>query len=153
MKINSAVKLGTVATFAAVLLAACGSNSSSSTASKQTLNWMESSALPSMDASTATDVVSGETINNTGEGLLRIGKNSKTYPGVAKSYKVSRMGKLTPSIYGSLSGVTGTKLQLKISFMPGNGQLIPRLLHNTLTCMRQWRTLTPSSIRRRLFRH
>ncbi|WP_369957468.1 peptide ABC transporter substrate-binding protein [Levilactobacillus brevis] len=93
MKINSAVKLGTVATFAAVLLAACGSNSSSSTASKQTLNWMESSALPSMDASTATDVVSGETINNTGEGLLRIGKNSKTYPGVAKSYKVSKDGK------------------------------------------------------------
>ncbi|WP_203640927.1 peptide ABC transporter substrate-binding protein [Levilactobacillus andaensis] len=93
MKINSAVKLGTVATFAAVLLAACGSSSNSSESSKQTLNWMESSALPSMDSSTATDVVSGETINNTGEGLLRIGKNSSIHPGVAKSYKVSKDGK------------------------------------------------------------
>ncbi|AKP65174.1 ABC-type oligopeptide transport system, periplasmic component [Levilactobacillus koreensis JCM 16448] len=93
MKINSAVKLGTVATFAAVLLAACGSSSNSSESSKQTLNWMESSALPSMDASTATDVVSGETINNTGEGLLRIGKESSIHPGVAKSYKVSKDGK------------------------------------------------------------
>ncbi|TGD20173.1 peptide ABC transporter substrate-binding protein [Levilactobacillus suantsaiihabitans] len=94
MKINSAVKLGTVATFAAVLLAACGSSSSSSSeASKQTLNWMESSALPSMDSSTATDVVSGETMNNTGEGLLRIGKNSSIHPGVAKSYSKSKDGK------------------------------------------------------------
>ncbi|WP_367296330.1 peptide ABC transporter substrate-binding protein [Levilactobacillus yonginensis] len=94
MKINSAVKLGTVATFAAVLLAACGSSSSSSSeASKQTLNWMENSALPSMDLSTSTDVVSGETENNTNEGLLRFGKNSKTLPGVAKSYTKSKDGK------------------------------------------------------------
>ncbi|NLR08855.1 MULTISPECIES: peptide ABC transporter substrate-binding protein [Lactobacillaceae] len=94
MKINSAVKLGTVATFAAVLLAACGSSSSSSNeASKQTLNWMENSALPSMDSATATDVVSGETLNNTNEGLLRFGKNSSIHPGVAKSYKVSKDGK------------------------------------------------------------
>ncbi|MFC6274359.1 peptide ABC transporter substrate-binding protein [Levilactobacillus tangyuanensis] len=93
MKINSAVKLGTVALFSAVFLAACGSSSSSSDSSKQTLNWMENSALPSMDTSTATDVVSGETTNNTGEGLLRFGKNSKTLPGVAKSYSKSKDGK------------------------------------------------------------
>lgn len=97
MKINSAVKLGTVATFAAILLAACGSSSSSNggatQAKDQTLNWMESSALPSMDISTATDVVSGETLNNTNEGLLRMGKNSKTHPGVAKSYSKSKDGK------------------------------------------------------------
>ena len=97
MKINSAVKLGTVATFAAVLLAACGSSTSSSsssqTAKSQTLNWMEASALPSMDISKATDVVSGETLNNTNEGLLRMGKNSKTHPGVAKSYSKSKDGK------------------------------------------------------------
>ncbi|KRO01256.1 ABC-type oligopeptide transport system, periplasmic component [Levilactobacillus paucivorans] len=94
MKVKSAVKLGTVATFAAVILAACGSSSSSSSeASKQTLNWMEASALPSMDSATATDVVSGETLNNTNEGLLRFGKNSKVHPGVAKSYKVSKDGK------------------------------------------------------------
>jgi len=96
MKFKSAVKLGSVATFAAVLLAACGSSSSSSSSSEakdQTLNWMESSALPSMDISKATDVVSGETLNNTNEGLLRMGKNSKTHPGVAKSYTKSKDGK------------------------------------------------------------
>ncbi|RXI77590.1 peptide ABC transporter substrate-binding protein [Levilactobacillus suantsaii] len=95
-KINSVVKLGTVAAFAAVFLAACGSSSSSSSSSAaktQTLNWMESSALPSMDISTTTDVVSGETLNNTNEGLLRMGKNSKVHPGVAKSYTKSKDGK------------------------------------------------------------
>ncbi|KJW11774.1 peptide ABC transporter substrate-binding protein [Levilactobacillus spicheri] len=94
MKVKSAVKLGTVATFAAVLLAACGSSSSSSSSAKdQELNWMENSSLPSMDISKATDVVSGETMNNTGEGLLRAGKDNKVTPGVAKSYSKSKDGK------------------------------------------------------------
>jgi len=93
MKINSAVKLGTVATFAAVLLAACGSQTSSSSSAKdQELNWMENSSLPSMDISKATDVVSGETMNNTGEGLLRAGKDNKLSDGVAKSYSKSKDG-------------------------------------------------------------
>jgi oligopeptide transport system substrate-binding protein len=46
-----------------------------------------------MDNSLATDVVSGETLNNTGEGLLKFGKNSSTHPGVAKSYTKSKDGK------------------------------------------------------------
>ncbi|MGY5340592.1 peptide ABC transporter substrate-binding protein [Levilactobacillus spicheri] len=95
MKVSSVFKLGTVATFSAILLAACGSSSSSSAgqAKNQTLNWMESSALPTMDPSLATDVVSGETLNNVDQGLLKFGKNSKTYPGVAKSYSKSKDGK------------------------------------------------------------
>jgi len=93
MKVSSVVKLGTVATFSAILLAACGSSTSSSQAKDQTLNWMEASALPTMDPSKATDVVSGETINNTSQGLLKFGKDSKTYPGVAKSYTKSKDGK------------------------------------------------------------
>ncbi|KRK37090.1 peptide ABC transporter substrate-binding protein [Levilactobacillus parabrevis] len=114
MKINSAVKLGTVATFAAVLLAACGSSSSSSSeASKQTLNWMENSALPSMDSATATDVVSGETLNNTNEGLLRFGKNSKVHPGVAKSYKVSKDGKTYTFNLRKSNWSNGTKVTAK----------------------------------------
>jgi len=114
MKINSAVKLGTVATFAAVLLAACGSSSSSSNeASKQTLNWMESSALPSMDSATATDVVSGETLNNTNEGLLRFGKNSKVHPGVAKSYTVSKDGKTYTFNLRKSNWSNGTKVTAK----------------------------------------
>lgn len=94
MKVSSVFKLGTVATFSAILLAACGSSSSSTSQAKnQTLNWMEASALPTMDPSKATDVVSGETINNTSQGLLKFGKDSKTYPGVAKSYTKSKDGK------------------------------------------------------------
>jgi ABC-type oligopeptide transport system, periplasmic component len=70
MKVSSVFKLGTVATFSAILLAACGSSSSSNAgqAKNQTLNWMESSALPTMDPSLATDVVSGETLNNVDQG-------------------------------------------------------------------------------------
>lgn len=94
MRVSSALKLGTVATFSAILLAACGTSSSSTNRAKdQTLNWMEASALPTMDPSKATDVVSGETMNNTSQGLLKFGKNSKTYPGVAKSYTKSKDGK------------------------------------------------------------
>ncbi|MFC6274360.1 peptide ABC transporter substrate-binding protein [Levilactobacillus tangyuanensis] len=92
MKGTSAIKLGTVATFAAVILAACGNSSSSSQAKDQTLNLMETSALASMDNAKATDIISGETLNNTGEGLLRFGKNSKTLPGLAKSYSKSKDG-------------------------------------------------------------
>ncbi|MCH4123685.1 MAG: peptide ABC transporter substrate-binding protein [Levilactobacillus sp.] len=93
MQIRSVLKLGTVAALTTVALAACGTSSSQSQAKNQTLNWMESSALPTMDNSLATDVVSGETLNNTGEGLLKFGKNSSTHPGVAKSYTKSKDGK------------------------------------------------------------
>ncbi|KRN03203.1 ABC-type oligopeptide transport system, periplasmic component [Levilactobacillus senmaizukei DSM 21775 = NBRC 103853] len=92
MKVTSAIKLGTVATFATVILAACGNSSSSSQAKDQTLNLMETSALASMDNAKATDIISGETLNNTGEGLLRFGKNSKTLPGLAKTYSKSKDG-------------------------------------------------------------
>lgn len=46
-----------------------------------------------MDISKVSDVVSGETLNNTNEGLLRMGKNSSLHPGVAKSYSKSKDGK------------------------------------------------------------
>ncbi|MFC6205905.1 peptide ABC transporter substrate-binding protein [Levilactobacillus tongjiangensis] len=94
MKVTRIVKLGAVATFATVLLAACGTSSSSSSQAKdQTLTWMENSALPTMDISKAVDNVSAETLNNTGEGLLRVGKKSSLHPGVAKSYSKSKDGK------------------------------------------------------------
>ncbi|WP_261810310.1 peptide ABC transporter substrate-binding protein [Levilactobacillus humaensis] len=94
MKARSLITLGAVATLAAVSLAGCGNSSSSASQAKdQTLTWMESSTSPTMDNSLATDVVSGETLNNTGEGLLKFGKNSSTHPGVAKSYSKSKDGK------------------------------------------------------------
>lgn len=94
MRVTSFIKLGTVATLSTILLAACGSSSSSSKQAKdQTLTWMESSSLSSMDNSLATDIISAETLNNTGQGLLQFGKNNKTYPAVAKSYTTSKDGK------------------------------------------------------------
>ncbi|WP_367293404.1 peptide ABC transporter substrate-binding protein [Liquorilactobacillus satsumensis] len=77
----------------AVFLAACGSKSGSGQASKQVLNWNESAELPSMDLSKATDVVSFNALNNTNEGLYRLGKDSKIEPGIATKTSVSKDGK------------------------------------------------------------
>ncbi|GEO68813.1 peptide ABC transporter substrate-binding protein [Levilactobacillus acidifarinae] len=98
MKVSAMVKLGTVATLAAALLAACGNSaspakSSTAQAKDQTLTWMESSSLTSMDNSLATDIISGETLNNTGAGLLKFGAGNKTYPSVATRYTKSKDGK------------------------------------------------------------
>lgn len=95
MKLSSAVKLGAVSVASLLLLAACGSKSSSSKnlADDQTLNWVETANLPTMDPSQSTDIVSGTALNNVDEGLLRIGTDSKVRPGIAKSYTISKDGK------------------------------------------------------------
>lgn len=94
MKFNKALALGAVSGASLLLLAACGSKSSDkSLASDQTLNWVETANLPTMDPSKSTDIVSGGTLNNVDEGLLRLGEGSKLRPGVAKSYSVSKDGK------------------------------------------------------------
>ncbi|MEI4408225.1 peptide ABC transporter substrate-binding protein, partial [Streptococcus agalactiae] len=62
MQVRAMIKLGTVAALTAISLAACGTSSKQS--QNQTLTWMETSSLPTMDNSLATDVVSGETLNN-----------------------------------------------------------------------------------------
>ena len=92
MRIKSIAKLGAVAGIATLALAACGTSSKTNEAKDQTIHVMETSALSSMDNAKATDIISGETLNNTGEGLLRFGKNSKTLPGLAKSYHKSKDG-------------------------------------------------------------
>lgn len=93
MKFNRLAKLGLVAAFSAIALAACGSKStSSSMASKQVLNWNETAELPTMDLSTATDVVSFDMLNNSMEGIYRLGKDSKIEPGLATKTKVSDNG-------------------------------------------------------------
>ena len=86
-----------------LLLAACGNGNSSSKsngavdknnlASKQVVNWTETSELPSIDPSIATDQISFDTMNNVGEGLIRLGKNNKILPGIATKTKVSKDGK------------------------------------------------------------
>ncbi|WP_461244056.1 peptide ABC transporter substrate-binding protein [Secundilactobacillus muriivasis] len=94
MKFGRALQLGIVAGASGLLLAACGSkNSQQHLAAHQTLNWVETANLPTMDPSKSTDVVSGKALNNVDEGLLRLAANAKVKPGVAKSYDVSKDGK------------------------------------------------------------
>ena len=91
MKLAKVAAAGSVAALCALTLGACGSKSGDS-ASKQVLNWNESAELPTMDLSKATDVVSFDTLNNTMEGLYRLGKDSKIEPGLATKTKVSSDG-------------------------------------------------------------
>lgn len=88
---NKLLAAGATLAAAGLALTGCGSKSSSGS-SKQVLNWNEASELPTMDLSKATDTISFDMLNNSMEGLLRIGKNSKVEPGIAKSYKVSSDG-------------------------------------------------------------
>lgn len=73
-------------------LAACSNNSSSSSA-KQSINWMEKSEIEGMDPSKVTDATSFNQLNNTFEGLYRLGKNSKIQPGIATKTQESKDGK------------------------------------------------------------
>lgn len=92
MKINSLAKLGGVALVSALILAGCGSKSSQGT-KKQEISWMTPSAIQTMDTSKMIDLYSAQVANGTNEGLLRMAKNNKVDPGVAKSYSVSKDGK------------------------------------------------------------
>ena len=78
----------------AAALAACGSNNSkSTTAKKQTLTWMNTAEMATLDASKATDQASAEQINNVEEGLYLLGKNAKVQNALATSTKNSADGK------------------------------------------------------------
>lgn len=82
----------------ALTLTACGSKNSDSGkagsyASDQSINWMESSQLPSMDISKATDEISLNMLNNTNEGIYRLGKDNKVEPGMATKTTESKDGK------------------------------------------------------------
>jgi peptide/nickel transport system substrate-binding protein len=84
-------------------LAACGGEKeTASTAkdkdaskgnAKQVLNLLETSEIPSMDSTLATDAVSFNVMNNVMEGLYRLGEGDKPVPGVAESYEKSEDGK------------------------------------------------------------
>ncbi|SEM35629.1 oligopeptide transport system substrate-binding protein [Ligilactobacillus sp. WC1T17] len=89
--LNKLMAASATLAIAGLALTGCGSKSSSSSV-KQVLNWNEASELPTMDLSTATDTISFDMLNNSMEGLLRVGKDSKVEPGIAKSYKVSKDG-------------------------------------------------------------
>ncbi|CAM3249972.1 peptide ABC transporter substrate-binding protein [Lactiplantibacillus plajomi] len=93
MNLKTAAKVTAVAGASLLFLAACGSKSSSSSSSKATANMTTSAELPTMDLSKSTDVWSSNMLNNTNEGLYRIGKNGSITPGIAKDTKVTNGGK------------------------------------------------------------
>jgi len=94
MNLKTAAKVTVVAGASLLFLAACGSNkNSSSSNTKQVATIAEKSELPSMDISKSTDVTSSNMLNNTNEGLYRLGKDSKVTPGMATATKITNGGK------------------------------------------------------------
>jgi oligopeptide transport system substrate-binding protein len=85
------VSLGTVTLLSAVVLAACGSKSSSDDgAKKQVLNLPAAAQLDTIDISKSTGY--GQT-GNVFESFFRLGKNGKAVAGLASNTKVSADGK------------------------------------------------------------
>ncbi|MED2866600.1 MULTISPECIES: ABC transporter substrate-binding protein [Bacillus cereus group] len=68
-------------------------NATSSSNGKQILNLTELSEIPSMDSSLASDSASSTALNNTMEGLYRIGKDQKRVPGIAEDVQKLDDGK------------------------------------------------------------
>jgi len=99
MQLKKVSTLLAVTAAAGFLLTACGSQSSKSSSSAtsgklaktQVLNWSENGQdLSTLDPSLAIDVISGTMINNSQEGLYRLGKDSKATPGIASATKISK---------------------------------------------------------------
>lgn len=57
------------------------------------MSWTEAAELTTMDPSKATDRYDTDQFNNVMEGLIRLGNNAKTTPGIAKSWKENSDGK------------------------------------------------------------
>ncbi|MEJ6400895.1 peptide ABC transporter substrate-binding protein [Nicoliella lavandulae] len=70
-----------------------GSNTSSDSAKTQTLNWMSSANLITLDPSKCVDITSATTLGNVDRGLLFSPDGKTVEPAVAKSYSVSKDGK------------------------------------------------------------
>ena len=84
---------GAVALACAAVLSACGSNKSASSSKPQSMTWMNTAEMTTLDASKATDQASYEQINNVEEGLYLLGKNAKVQNALATSTKNSADGK------------------------------------------------------------
>lgn len=91
MKLKKFLAAGVVS-LAAISLAACSNNGSSSS-NKKTISWMDSAEIPTMDISKATDATSLTQLNNVNEGLYRLGEHAKAKPALAKKTTVSKDGK------------------------------------------------------------
>ena len=59
----------------------------------EVINLIETQEIPTMDPALSADAVSSKVMNNTMEGLYRLGKDDKLVPGVAKEFQKSEDGK------------------------------------------------------------
>ncbi|UQS86136.1 peptide ABC transporter substrate-binding protein (plasmid) [Nicoliella spurrieriana] len=92
------LETGAATLLVALGLAGCGSSSSQSsnggdTAKNQTINWMQSANLITLDPSKCIDVNSATALGNVDQGLLKDPDGKGVVPAVAKSYSVSKDGK------------------------------------------------------------
>lgn len=95
MKITSnwkRVGLGAVTLLSAVTLAACGGSSSSSSLSKNEINWCIPTEINTLDISKNTDTYSSIAIGNSGSNLLRRDKKGELKPDLAEKVEVSDDG-------------------------------------------------------------
>jgi oligopeptide transport system substrate-binding protein len=93
MQFKSVAKMGFLATGAAVLLAACGSNASNQSPRTNSLNWMSNTSITTLDPSKAVDVTSDQVLYNTMRGLVIPGKGNQVQLAMAKNYHISNGGK------------------------------------------------------------
>lgn len=112
MKLGKKLAAGATFVGTALLLAACGSNNSSSS-NKKEISWMDAAEIPTMDISKATDATSFNQLNNTMEGLYRLGKDSKVEPGLATKTQVSKDKKTWTFYLRNSKWSDGSKLTAK----------------------------------------
>ncbi len=128
-----------VVTLAGAALAACGNNSSSSSAGggKKTLNWMDKTEIEGMDVAKVTDATSFTQLNNTMEGLYRLGKNSKVENALATKTTTSKDGRTwTFTLRKDDKWSNGDPVTAKTSSILGVEPLLQALVHNIHTYSR-----------------
>lgn len=86
MKFGKLLLTSAAVTLTALSLSACGQKNAKDT---QTLNWMSTAEVPTMDPSKAYDANSGLQLTTTNEGLYEIGKDGQAKLALAKSVKTN----------------------------------------------------------------
>ncbi|KRN93486.1 peptide ABC transporter substrate-binding protein [Pediococcus stilesii] len=86
--------IGTVMVLSGLVLAGCSNNGNNkTTASKQVLNWTESSQISTVDLAQATDTLSFNVLMNTQEGLYRLNSKGTPTGALATKTDISKDGK------------------------------------------------------------
>ncbi|TLQ03664.1 peptide ABC transporter substrate-binding protein [Pediococcus stilesii] len=87
--------IGTVMVLSGLVLAGCSNNGNNkTTASKQVLNWTESSQISTVDLAQATDTLSFNVLMNTQEGLYRLNSKGTPTGALATKTDISKDGKI-----------------------------------------------------------